>query len=179
VPGAFPDQLLVRAGGDLDGLGDDERAYWAVQSGDTVVLSNAGQDLRARFSPDGAVIGTDGGRVGLRLAGYGGARLRAVGAAVHRAQANRVVYQHGGIQEWYDNGPLGLEQGFTIAARPAGNTAGQLTLTLVLSGDARGSLSAAGDSVTFGLPGGSLAYQGLAAADGRGRRARPAAARPP
>ena len=150
-------------------IGHDERAYWAVRSGEAVVLSNAAQDLRARFGPDGAVIGADGGWVGLRLAGYGGGRLRAVGAAVPRAQANRVVYQHGAIQERYDNGPLGLEQGFTVAGRPAGDPAGQLTLALALSGNARGSLSAAGGSVTLKLPRGSLAYQGLAATDERGR----------
>ena len=34
-----------------------------------------------------------------------------------RASANRVTYARGPISEWYVNGPLGLEQGFTIAVR--------------------------------------------------------------
>ena len=39
--------------------------------------------------------------------------------------ANRVVYRHGSLEEWYVNGPLGLEQGFTLGARPAGHGTGR------------------------------------------------------
>ena len=35
--------------------------------------------------------------------------------------ANRVEYRRpGGVVEWYINGPLGLEQGFDLAAPPVG-----------------------------------------------------------
>ena len=38
-------------------------------------------------------------------------------------KANRVTYAHPGLSEWYVNGPLGLEQGFTIPRAPAAGTA--------------------------------------------------------
>ena len=50
--------------------------------------------------------------------GYG-ASLRAVGGVAPRAQANRVSYARAGLSEWYVNGPLGLEQGFTIPRAPS------------------------------------------------------------
>ena len=59
-------------------------------------------------------------RLGLRLAEAGyGHRLQPVGGARPKADANRVSYQRAGLTEWYANGPLGLEQGFTIPRRPA------------------------------------------------------------
>ena len=51
--------------------------------------------------------------------GYGSS-LSALGDAAPRAKANRVVYERAGLSEWYANGPLGLEQGFTIPRAPAG-----------------------------------------------------------
>ena len=41
-----------------------------------------------------------------------------VEAAEPRAEANRVEYRRGEVTEWYVNGPLGLEQGFTLARAP-------------------------------------------------------------
>jgi hypothetical protein len=35
-----------------------------------------------------------------------------------RTEGNRVEYRRGAVTEWYVNGPLGLEQGFTIASPP-------------------------------------------------------------
>ncbi|MGZ4248082.1 MAG: hypothetical protein ACXVUE_07215 [Solirubrobacteraceae bacterium] len=74
------------------------------------------------------------------------------------------------MTEWYANGPLGLEQGFTLGARPAGRRAGPLTLSLAVSGNVRGKLSRRADAVTFTRPGVSLAYRGLIATDARGRQ---------
>jgi hypothetical protein len=86
-----------------------------------------------------------------------------------RVAANQVVYVHAGVSEWYANGPLGLEQGFTVPAASAGRHAGPLTLELGLSGDARGRLLRGADGVMFTGAGGALAYRGLAATDARGR----------
>jgi len=45
---------------------------------------------------------------------------------------NRASYRHGeGLEQYFVNGPLGLEQGFELTRRPAGNG----VLTLVLSAD--------------------------------------------
>jgi hypothetical protein len=85
--------------------------------------------------------------------------------------ADQVVYVHSDVSEWYSNGPLGLEQGFTVSAPLAGRPAGPLTLALALSGDARGTLSRGG-AVLFSRAGDALAYRGLAATDARGRALR-------
>ena len=69
----------------------------------------------------------------------------------------------------YANGPLGLEQGFTVPAASAGRHAGPLTLELGLSGNARARLLPGADGVMFTGAGGALAYQGLVATDARGR----------
>jgi hypothetical protein len=70
--------------------------------------------------------------------------LRAIRAAVPRAQGNRVVYRRGALSEWYANGPLGLEQGFTLSRPPPGRKTGPLTLALSVVGNVRGLLSGRG-----------------------------------
>ena len=103
----------------------------------------------------------------MALASYGYASaLEPVGSVVPRASANRVSYAHGALTEWYANGPLGIEQGFDVAARPS-TAAGPLTLSLALSGNLsarlqRGSLLLTGR-------GAALRYGGLLATDARGR----------
>jgi hypothetical protein len=121
-------------------------------------VTNPAQRLSARFSRAGVTVTSAGGRVRLRLASVGraGAERRVARVAPH-AHANRVDYARGGIDEWYANGPLGLEQGFDVRARPAGG--GALTLSL-----ARSSGVASGSAVAFG----HLRYGGLTASDSRG-----------
>src|SRR5437588_56072 len=89
-------------------------------------------------------------------------------AVAPTARANLVVYRHRGVSEWYANGPLGLEQGFTLAAPPAGRRVGPLTLTLALSSNAHVSVARGGDAVTFTRGRTSLSYRGLVASDARG-----------
>ena len=60
------------------------------------------------------------GRVDLSLAGLSAdGRPLTLAAARPAAHGNRAVYRRGDVSEWYANGPLGLEQGFTIAPRAA------------------------------------------------------------
>ena len=109
-------------------------------------------------------------RLGLRLRGFGyGNSLRGLAAVAPVASANRVFYRRGSLREWYANGPLGLEQGFTLTARPAGQRVGPLTLALSLSGNARAVLSSSSSVITFSHGGSSLSYRGLVATDARGR----------
>jgi hypothetical protein len=92
-----------------------------------------------------------------------------VGHVSPSAHANRVLYRHSSLSEWYANGPLGVEQGFTIARSPAGHTAGPLTLSIALSGNAQVSLASAGRSIVFTRAGKTgLRYTGLTATDARG-----------
>ena len=48
--------------------------------------------------------------------GYGGA-VQPVGTAQTSANGNRVDCNYGTIDEWYVNGPGGLEQGFNVTPR--------------------------------------------------------------
>ena len=60
------------------------------------------------------------GALSVRLLDYGyGSRLHAPRAVAPTGSGNRVLYRHGSVNEWYVNGPVGLEQGFTIAHGPA------------------------------------------------------------
>jgi hypothetical protein len=78
----------------------------------------------------------------LRGYGYSGT-LRGAGAVTPDASGNRVEYHRGALTEWYVNGPLGLEQGFTLAQPPGGRTANPLTLAFALSGQLSASVDPA------------------------------------
>ena len=164
-------RLPVAAWGPVSGaLGRDDPAYGAAGAGARFVARGPRQRLWAQFSPAGVSIRSGAVLLGVRLRGYGyGDRLEALGAVAPTARANRVLYRHGSLSEWYANGPLGLEQGFTWAARPAGRRIGPLTLALSLSGNARGMLSRGRNAVTFSHGASSLSYGGLIVTDARGR----------
>jgi hypothetical protein len=144
-------------------LGKDASAYRL----EGLRAVNPAQHLHARFSRRGLRVASDTGRLGMALSGYGhGSALRRVGPATPRASANRVRYAHGALTEWYANGPLGIEQGFDIAARPS-PAAGPLTLSLALSGNLSARLG--DDSVLFTGGGAELRYGGLVATDADGQ----------
>ena len=152
-------------------LGRDDPSYRAVAAGGGFAVRSARQHLQASFGRRGVVIRSGTAFLGLSFSGYGYRdRLQAVGAAPPWARANKVVYRDPRVTEWYVNGPLGLEQGFTLAARPAGRHHGPLTLSLAVSGNVRGVLSRRADAVTFTRPGVSLGYRDLIASDARGRQ---------
>ena len=70
----------------------------------------------------------------MTAAGLGrGGRLEPAGVRSVSAKGNRVSLDRGALTEWYTAGPFGIEQGFTLARRPAGK-AGPLTLALRLGG---------------------------------------------
>jgi hypothetical protein len=134
--------------------------------GGRVVAALSG-GLAATFGPRGASVAARGRaptlRLGLRAVGRRGS-LRAVAAVAPAVRSNGVSYRHGGIREWYANGPLGLEQGFALARRPAG--AGPLTLVV-------GSLAGRGLRARIGggaLRAGAVTYGDLSVLDARGRR---------
>jgi hypothetical protein len=84
-----------------------------------------------------------------------------------------VEYRRGALTEWYVNGPLGLEQGFTLE-RAAGNSNGKpLTLSFVLSGNVTASVDAGARSLTLHKDGAkAFRYAGLTALDADGRELR-------
>ena len=98
-----------------------------------------------------------------------GAKLEALAPARPKATANRIDYQRTALTEWYVNGPLGLEQGFTFESPPGHATGEVLTLALDLGGEL--GASPASEGMTFLRPDGTAAfcYRGLAAWDASGR----------
>jgi len=150
------------------GLGAELPAYRARSSGDRATLVNPRQRLSARFGPDGVVIAAAHQRLGLRLASISqqGA-TRAVGRSAPLASGNKVEYRRSGLLEWFTNGPLGIEQGFTVAAPTHAYASHTLRLSFALSGSLRARLQRG--EVVLGEGGRTLMrYGGLEASDARG-----------
>ncbi len=157
VPGRAVGPISAVLGRDLPGYRVED-----------LTAANPGQRFRAEFSSRGVTVIS--GRLRLRISvegfGYAGA-LRPVSPVVPVAQANRVVYAHGALSEWWANGPAGLEQGFTLGSRP-GVERGPLTFSLGLGGGVRARRDGGGLYLS-GAAGGALLYDDLAASDARGR----------
>jgi hypothetical protein len=152
-------------------LGVERSDYRVVRSGAGFQAHSPAQNLHVRFSAHGVQIGSGALDIGLNLRAVGyGAAARPPGAARLTVHANRVTYTRAGVSEWYVNGPLGLEQGFTIWRAPPGHPTGPMSLSIELSGNAHASLAAGGQSVALTTAAGpTLSYGGLVASDARGR----------
>lgn len=138
-------------------LGRDQTAY----KFHGLVARNPAQGLSAQFGRSGVAIATGSTRFAVSLRAFGrGSALQVLRPVSPVASSNRISYTHGSLREWWANGPLGLEQSFNLARRPAG--AGALTLSLAVPAGARL------DHGTVLLPGG-LRYTGVQARDARGR----------
>ncbi|HTA32323.1 MAG TPA: IPT/TIG domain-containing protein [Solirubrobacteraceae bacterium] len=151
-------------------LGLDIPRYHLTANAGGFSAENAAQHLRIGFTRTGVLLRAAGGQLGLRLRAEGnGSSLRRVGDVEPELErSNRVAYSHDGTTEWYVNGPLGLEQGFSIARAPA--SAGALTLAVGISGASRVALAADGQSAQLRDAGGAeLSYGGLSARDANGR----------
>jgi hypothetical protein len=141
-------------------LGRDEAAYRLHG----LVAHNPAQRFSAQFGRSRVAITAGSARFAISMRAYGrGSTLRALASVSPVVSADRVSYVRGPVREWWANGPLGLEQGFDIARRPAGS--GALTLSLAVAGRVRL------DHGAILLPGG-LRYAGLQAADARGHTLR-------
>jgi len=151
-------------------LGARRPAYRVRSSAGLLLASSPAQRLGARFQSSGAELRSGAIELGLGLRAIGyGKSLAAVGAVAPRANANRVTYAHAGLSEWYANGPLGIEQGFTVQRAPAARGGGPLTLALGLSGNGRVTLAPGARAITIKRGSTSLRYGGLTATDGSGR----------
>lgn len=139
--------------------------FAAVQRAGELVTNGGG--LSTSYTRSGPLVHIRGNELGLAFAGIGyGTALAMPSLARPTAAHNQVSYRRNGVTEWYRNGPLGLEQGFTLQARPSGSaTSGPLTVALRTSGSA--TLSQHGS--TIGIAGGAT-YSGLTAFDAAGRK---------
>lgn len=111
------------------GIGGDESAF-LIHRASSGRLVAAGGGVSSVFDESGVVATGGSGsslRLGLESVGRGGS-VAEVRNVVPVARANRVSYRRAGVEEWYANGPLGVEQGVTLATRPRGR--GVLTLVV-------------------------------------------------
>lgn len=154
-----------------DTLGRADPRFGVRRLGAGWVVRNPAQGLDASFGRAGVVVRLRGfsWSLGLRAVGYG-SRLRAVPAVLPEVRLNRVAFVRGGLREWYANGPLGLEQGFSLTGRPPLGGGGPLTLALGLPAGVSPRLANAGGDLVLERSGTALLrYAGLVAVDARGR----------
>ncbi|AMV36537.1 hypothetical protein VT85_03835 [Planctomyces sp. SH-PL62] len=155
-----------------EALGAADASYALTTSGDGFNLGNATNAYSAYIDAGGLRVSAGGDAWSLSVAGIGyGAATTPLGQATATATANRVEYDYGAVSQWFVNGPLGLQQGFTLAQRPTGDVgAGPLTIDLALGGSLIASADAGGASATLSRLDGSssLVYGGLIAYDATG-----------
>ena len=147
-------------------LGAVEPSYHLHPGASGARAVNRSQGFVANLTPGGLAVSE--GKLAARLhttaAGFRSSPATVVPAAAH-VLANRATYDLPGAQEWYANGPFGLEQGFTVA-RPASSRAvqGTYTVTMAVSGNARPKLT--GGSLVLRSPSGAtVRYGDLRAVD--------------
>jgi trimeric autotransporter adhesin len=155
-------------------IGEDERAYHLLERSSVLRMDNPNHAVSATFTATGVEFARGTNRWTLALSGYGrGDSLHPTHAAGPSGRANRVEYQRGALTEWYVNGPIGLEQGFTLERAPADANGGPVTLAFRVSGNLTASLDPGARSVTLRKDGKSaLRYGGLIAVDADGREYR-------
>lgn len=130
--------------------------------------SNPTQRLSASWSRSGVWISSGATRFRISLDAVGRpSSMRRLAPVAPTERANRVTYSRGSLLEWYANGPLGIEQGFTLPRAPSG-AGTQLTLALAITG--RVHVARSGGGILLRGAGRSVRYGGLLAADARGRR---------
>jgi len=151
-------------------IGADSHGYGVIRTPAGLVAVNRAQNMSATFATHGARIRSGASDLRLGLATLGATASRAVAPS---AGANRATFALGNLREWYSNGPLGIEQGFTVARAPAGARAGApLTVAIPLAGNMQAKL-AGDDAITFTRAGGpTFRYGHLSATDAQGRTLR-------
>lgn len=153
-------------------LGRDIPLYRVRAVGLGLRAENVRHRLAANFTLQGVEVDRGNGRWAMALRGYGhGNALKPVGRVAPEAGFNRVEYRRGALTEWYVNGPLGLEQGFTVKGAPGRDVSGPLTVALALSGDFSATVTSdqKGLSLRDRDQRPVLSYAGLAAYDSSGR----------
>jgi hypothetical protein len=153
-------------------LGKKDFSYQVRPSNAGFRGENPRQRLIVDFTEQGAELRSHDLRWALSTRAYGyGDTLQPLKAVTPQADANRVEYRRNGLTEWYENGPLGLEQGFTLAHRPAQGNGQPLTLELALRGNLSVALDHDGKALNLRAVNGRTVfrYTGLQARDATGR----------
>jgi hypothetical protein len=148
-----------------DAIGHDNSAYHINNHNAT----NPDHGYDVQFGSDNVSILNNGDTWSVELTGYGygDSLITPVEPSIEQS-ANRITYHRDTLDEWYINGQIGLQQGFTLYEPPAASGNGELTLLMTLSG----TMQAALKSDTLHLRGENrtnLTYGGLYAFDADGQ----------
>ncbi|WP_437897102.1 hypothetical protein [Sorangium sp. So ce124] len=149
--------------------------YRVAQTGGAIRATTTDQGFRADFTPRGVAVMPEIGSWTFQLApsrwGCKGS-LAEVPHVPPEAQGNRVDYAHPGLHAWYLNGPLGLEQGFTLEASPCQSGGGSVVIELGHGADLRAEVSARGDTAALRDARGAevLRYSDLYVVDATGQK---------
>ena len=135
---------------------------------------NAAQQIHITYACDGVYVTPHSGNWtwGLRLVRNNPPhRGHAFPEVCPVSSENRVEYRYDDLTEWYLNGPLGLEQGFTLNAPLSSNQGDQTTLEVEFLGDLLLSWSEDSKSLLFANEQGETVfeYNQLFAQDAHGR----------
>ncbi len=155
-------------------LAADDDAYTPHPAADdptTLRATNPAQRFTPVFTPNGLRLTSDAtaSAWGMHLAAIGsGDALVPVSTVLPTVQNGRVEYQRGAITEWYVNSPLGVEQGVTLAARPADAGTGEVTLVIALDGAVTPTMDEGGVTLTS-ASGSRLRYGQMTVTDATGR----------
>jgi FG-GAP repeat len=138
-----------------------------------VEANNAKHGIKARFSEKGLQIDSNKHHFTIEYEGIGRAETIVKGKSVKPyAKANRVEYQREGVTEWYINGPLGLEQGFTLEKKPKQTKDEVLSVSLKVTGDLHAYTDPSSEDISLRTSTGQtvLRYRGLVAWDSTGQQ---------
>ncbi len=100
--------------------------------GSHALLDNHAQALSAEIDARGPRVRVESLETTFRLDQYGCAVLP---RSAPRINGARVTLARGAVSEWYQNGPLGVEQGFDLASAPECQSRGEISLDLAIGGD--------------------------------------------
>ncbi len=144
--------------------------YQPSENGKGLQAPNRAHNLRTYFNSTGIRVhdrtaAGDTELASFSLIGMGrGTELLPVAAGTVTHASTRVEIQRSGVIEWYENSPLGLEQGFTLSAPLAGE--GPVVLELALM---HATASLRGQSIVLATDAGRrLNYSKLVATDANG-----------
>ncbi len=153
----------------------DATPTYAIRGVGALLASNQAQGFDARFDASGVELRGDAWTLNLetRSLGCASAPERDASTSRPRARANRVEYRRAfatsAVTEWYLNGPLGLEQGFTVERARA--CEGGLVLGLAVDPGWTTTIAAHGRAATLddAASGARVHYSDLHVTDARGR----------
>ena len=124
-------------------VGRDDVRYHITRQSSGWNATNLDHKLTAHFDGKKLTLNSGDAAWGLALShyGHGESRISPQTAEV-LVKANRIEYRRGALTEWYVNGPVGVEQGFTFDKRPPASRSDYLTIAMKTSGNLRADVDA-------------------------------------